>query len=89
MLLHCSNMTTMASLNQDVICRIPIVSPSESVLQEFRAFSSDIICHIGTLKRQVENTRQTRDLLLPKLISGQLDVEDLDIETGEAVTMTE
>ncbi|MDA0661011.1 MAG: hypothetical protein O3C60_19585 [Planctomycetota bacterium] len=27
--------------------------------------------------------RTTRDLLLPKLISGQLDVEELDIETGE------
>ena len=30
--------------------------------------------------------RKTRDLLLPKLISGQLDVEDLDIDTGEAVS---
>jgi type I restriction enzyme S subunit len=29
------------------------------------------------------NLRQTRDLLLPKLISGQLDVEDLDIDIGE------
>jgi len=25
----------------------------------------------------------TRDLLLPKLISGQLDVEELDIDAGE------
>lgn len=28
------------------------------------------------------NVRTTRDLLLPKLISGKLDVEDLDIDTG-------
>ena len=27
--------------------------------------------------------RKTRDLLLPKLISGQLDVTDLDIEVPE------
>ena len=26
-----------------------------------------------------QNLRKTRDLLLPKLISGQLDVEELDI----------
>ena len=27
--------------------------------------------------------RQTRDLLLPKLISGEIDVSELDIETGD------
>jgi len=27
-----------------------------------------------------QNLRKTRDLLLPKLISGQLDVEELDIK---------
>jgi type I restriction enzyme S subunit len=35
------------------------------------------------LFKKNELLRQTRDLLLPKLISGQLDVEDLDIEIGE------
>ena len=29
------------------------------------------------------NLRTTRDLLLPKLISGKLDVEELDIDMGE------
>jgi type I restriction enzyme, S subunit len=37
-------------------------------------------------RRRVTNLRSTRDLLLPKLISGQLDVEHLDIEVGEPVT---
>jgi type I restriction enzyme S subunit len=32
---------------------------------------------------RASNLRETRDLLLPKLISGELDVEDLDIEEGE------
>ena len=31
------------------------------------------------------NLRQTRDHLLPKLISGQLDVSDLNIDIGEDV----
>jgi type I restriction enzyme, S subunit len=34
------------------------------------------------LQKKNENLRKTRDLLLPKLISGQLDVEHLDIEYG-------
>ena len=29
------------------------------------------------------NLRRTRDLLLPKLISGEIDVENLDINIGE------
>ncbi|MHA2024116.1 MAG: hypothetical protein ACTSWQ_10690, partial [Candidatus Thorarchaeota archaeon] len=32
---------------------------------------------------QINNLRQTRDLLLPKLISGKLDVSDLDIKIKE------
>jgi type I restriction enzyme S subunit len=35
------------------------------------------------LRKKIELLRSTRDLLLPKLISGQLDVEDLDIDIGE------
>jgi hypothetical protein len=31
----------------------------------------------------------TRDLLLPKLISGQLNVEVLDIDTGETLAESE
>lgn len=33
-----------------------------------------------TLTQQVRNLRETRDLLLPKLISGEIDVSELDIE---------
>jgi type I restriction enzyme S subunit len=35
------------------------------------------------LRLKNEALRTTRDLLLPKLISGELDVEDLDIEVRE------
>jgi hypothetical protein len=31
------------------------------------------------------NLRAARDLLLPRLVSGEIDVEDLDIRAGEAV----
>ena len=45
--------------------------------------------HFLGFRRKNENLRTTRDLLLPKLISGQLDVEDLDIDvsmTAEELT---
>src|SRR5262249_54152499 len=51
---------------------------SESMKPLFRA--------VFLLSKKNANLRKTRDLLLPKLISGHLDVESLDIDTGEAVT---
>ena len=41
---------------------------------------------IRSLQLKNANVRRTRDLLLPKLISGEVDVEGLDIETGEGMT---
>ncbi len=35
---------------------------------------------IRNLKSRNNNLRQTRDVLLPKLISGELDVSELDID---------
>jgi type I restriction enzyme S subunit len=37
---------------------------------------------IRNIQRRNIVLRSTRDLLLPKLISGKLDVEDLDIDVG-------
>lgn len=37
---------------------------------------------VSTYADQIDNLRLTRDLLLPKLISGEIDVENLDIQTG-------
>ena len=36
------------------------------------------------LRLAVKRMSTTRDLLLPKLISGQLDVEDLDIDAQKS-----
>jgi type I restriction enzyme S subunit len=41
---------------------------------------------VRNLRKKNELLRKTRDSLLPKLISGQLDVEDLEIDTGNPPT---
>ena len=38
---------------------------------------------VMSLRAKNQTLRQTRDLLLPKLISGELDVSDLDIKITE------
>ena len=41
---------------------------------------------IRNLQIKIENLRHTRDLLLPKLISGEIDVEGLDIDINGVMT---
>ena len=58
-----------------------ILIPTELLLNRFCEKVTPMIdiCHALRLKNS--NLRQTRDLLLPKLISGEIDVSELDIDT--------
>ncbi len=40
--------------------------------------------YVLNLQKRIRTLRQTRDLLLPKLISGELDVSELDTDIKEA-----
>ena len=59
-----------------------ILVPDEQVAQSFAQVADPIRDQIRCLLRRNATLRQTRDLLLPKLISGELDVSGLDIKTG-------
>ncbi len=60
-----------------------IVAPIEELGQKYEELVTPIEELIFGLVRKNINLRQTRDLLLPRLISGEIDVENLDIKTGE------
>ena len=57
--------------------------PSDALQARFRELVSPLFSQIATLGLKNRNLRQTRDLLLPKLISGKLDVSELDITIPE------
>lgn len=57
--------------------------PDNLILTQFTEIVSPIFCAVFNLDQRNNNLRQTRDLLLPKLISGELDVSGLDIETRQ------
>ena len=60
--------------------------PTHDVLEKFANLAAPIFRSIHTLSQKNQNLRQTRDMLLPKLISGELDVSELAEvqETAEA-----
>jgi type I restriction enzyme S subunit len=73
--------TKMPRANWEVLTKYPIVIPPPPLLLQFNEFISNIVQKIQNLVFKNTNLRQTRDLLLPKLISGEINVESLDIET--------
>lgn len=77
MLTHCSGAATMASLNQDIIGRIPVLLPPGDLLARFDGFVGAAFDSTTQLSSEIENLRRTRDLLLPRLLSGQLSVDDV------------
>ena len=54
-----------------------IVKPDGRVAKQFHSVVAPMLDHCEKLKRKSTNLRTTRDLLLPKLISGELDVSHL------------
>ena len=75
----------MPRANWDVLVRYPIVLPPSPILSHFNVFVQEMILQIQNMVFRNRNLRRTRDLLLPKLISGGMDVEGLDIQVCSPV----
>ena len=67
--------TKMPVINWGVFQGMPSPIPSKSVAQAFEDIAGPMLDEIGALATQIQTLRRTRDLLLPRLISGELDVE--------------
>ncbi|MGL4502688.1 MAG: restriction endonuclease subunit S, partial [Planktothrix sp.] len=74
---------SQASITLDAIRKFQILLPPSSLLDFITDFVSPMWKLINNLQDKNLNLRCTRDYLLPRLISGEIDVENLDINTGE------
>jgi type I restriction enzyme S subunit len=74
--------TAQANVSLSVLSAAPILVPERLTLEKFRDISQPIVKAVDLVQQKNFNLRQTRDLLLPRLISGEIDVENLDINTG-------
>jgi type I restriction enzyme S subunit len=57
-----------------------IAQPNQKMLDAFSSHIAPMFQKVHILAKKNVNLRQTRDLLLPKLVSGEIDVSDLEIE---------
>ena len=62
-----------------VMTSFDLVVPTDEVRARFEMVIASLRKTLNVLLEKNTNLRQTRDLLLPKLISGEIDVSELDI----------
>lgn len=65
------------------LMELKIIVPSENLIKSFDEIAGSFFKLIGNLKSKNEKLKKSRDLLLSKLISGEVDVSELDIELKE------
>lgn len=65
-------------ISQTNLNRIPVVIPSNDELQQFDGYIQPIFAEIRSLRAENARLAEIRDNLLPKLMSGEIDVSNLD-----------
>ena len=66
--------SAVPSLTTEVLNKIDIVVPEYGLLQEFENLISTFYSKMDVNNQQIKSLTQSRDTLLPKLMSGQLEV---------------
>jgi len=64
----------MPRANWDVLAKYAVPVPPARLLRPFLDFVTDVVAMMQNLLFKNRNLRETRDLLLPKLVSGEVDV---------------
>jgi type I restriction enzyme, S subunit len=71
---------TREALTKDTVSNFEIALPPRSLMKRYDDIASGIHKQREVLLRQIQTLRGTRDLLLPRLLSGQVDL--IEIETS-------
>lgn len=58
---------------------MPIVIPPEEILKQFYDLTLPLITKIRDSYQEIQNLTKIRDVLLPKLMSGEIDVSDIKV----------
>lgn len=82
--LHGATGATMTNLSKGKFSALEVTKADDLTHARFHAFAAPIFDQILNIQRKNTNLRAQRDLLLPKLISGQIDVSKAEEMTKEA-----
>ena len=69
--------TIFNAITQSDLLSVQLLKPTQSIVAKFEEAADPISLELANLTIKNANLQQTRDLLLPKLISGEIDVSEL------------
>jgi type I restriction enzyme S subunit len=62
-------------INQQTVGGLELVLPDEKTAEHFDRLVEPLLAEIISLSKRIQNLRRTRDLLLPRLLSGQVNLK--------------
>ena len=71
--------TVFGAINQQELKKIEVVIPEQSLINEFEEIVSPMDSIIQNISLENKNLGELRDALLPKLMSGEIDVSGVEI----------
>ncbi|MGI8755990.1 MAG: restriction endonuclease subunit S [Acidimicrobiales bacterium] len=71
---------TFKEITKGAFKRVPFLVPQRDVLGAHGRATDPLEAQIDTIEQQTRNLATLRDLLLPKLVTGQIDVSSLDLD---------
>lgn len=71
--------TVFGSINRNSLNEMPLLIPSSEKLDEFEVLVAPMDAAIRNNYDEICRLEKLRDSLLPKLMSGELDVSELDL----------
>lgn len=69
-----SNGATMTNVNKTKFSNIHVLYPTEDVVKRYNEFCKPIFDNILALSKEILVSKKARDHLLPKLMSGEIEV---------------
>ena len=78
-LVNLSNGSVFNNLKTDILKNYPTILPDKETLQRFVSIVNPIFLEIQNRTRESHQLVDIRDALLPKLMSGELDVSDINL----------
>lgn len=72
--------TTMTNLSKGKFSSLKLIRPDQELIKQFHLLVNPMFEQISNLMQQTRLLKKSRDALLPRLISGKLPVESLNIQ---------
>ena len=74
-----STSSIATAVNSKIIKGMPFIVPTDEEITEFHSLVAPMFAKIKANQAEISNLTALRDTLLPKLMSGELDVSDIDL----------